>query len=154
LFADYGKTTQGSLSLPLVALLACPERYSDKKVRVYGVLCVDERTISLAMSPDVIDMGDQSSSLDLYLDAKTIGVGNDEIKKLHGAFVVVEGIVENQSTNSQSAFYPIILHDVSYIGYRGKPLMRGEVLRRFKEIEGVNDMKSEQNNARSNTKSR
>jgi hypothetical protein len=124
----------------LVAALSTPQKFNGKRIRVCGVLHVEERNVILALSQDGIDMGDDSSAVELYPNYKTLGAGDADLASLDGAYVIIEGVLCCGVNAQGDVIYPLTLKDVTRIGFRGRPLRRDEILKRLGQAEG--DMSS------------
>ncbi len=93
---DFGEPNRSVEDVSLVALIATPEKYAGKAVRVVGAFRLEFEGNDLCLSKADLDHYITKNCVWLELDSKTLGPKSREIAGLNGQFVLVEGIFSSK----------------------------------------------------------
>jgi len=92
----YGKVSQDAIEVSLINLIATPEQYDGKLVRVTGVAKVEFENSGLYLSRDDYKNAITKNAVCLTLDEKLLGTTYENLKKSNGKYVLVEGIFNSK----------------------------------------------------------
>ena len=90
--AQFGKTDARAQDVTLAALIATPEKYAGRAVRVTGAFRLEFEGNNLCLTRKDLDNYVGKNCLWLELGADTLAPQAREISTLNGRFVLVEGI--------------------------------------------------------------
>ena len=92
-FNEYGKPNQDAIDLSLINLIATPEKYHNKPVRVIGVANLEFESHKLYINKEDRTYSVFKSAVCLAgIDLEAIGKSEKEILALNGKHVLVEGV--------------------------------------------------------------
>jgi len=92
----YGKTSHDAIEVSLINLIATPEQYDGKLVRVIGVGEVKFESNGLYFSKDDYKKVITKNAVWLELDEKLLETTYENLKKSNGKYVLVEGIFNSK----------------------------------------------------------
>jgi hypothetical protein len=87
-----------------VAVLAAPERYHQKKIRLEGFLHVEFEGDAIYLSKDDADHLITRNGLWVDFDKKTFPLGPKGLKQFHRKWVLIEGVVDMNLTGHMSGW--------------------------------------------------
>jgi len=111
---SYGKPSQDAEGVSLVALIANPDVYDGKHIRVVGIVHVGFECDALYFSSEDYKMGITKNAVYLELTQMPIDVPYDELKKLNGRYVVIEGVFDSKE-KGHMGLYSGTISDISRI---------------------------------------
>lgn len=92
----YGKVSQDAIEVSLINLIATPEQYDGKLVRVIGVGNVKFESNGLYLSRDDYKKAITKNAVWLALDEELLETTYEKLKKSNGKYVLVEGIFNSK----------------------------------------------------------
>jgi hypothetical protein len=94
----YGKAASNPIDTSLIQLIANPEKYNGKLVRVIGVTNIGFEVNAIYTSKEHHKYGVTKNSLWISPDTKALGVKEDQLTKYNGKYVLIEGIFNKDDT--------------------------------------------------------
>ena len=110
---DFGKFDGHSEDSAMVCVLANPDHYLGKRVRVIGAYFHDFETSNLFLSRDSLESYDVSSAIGLPIPQKLLPGPVADLELLNGCLVAVEGVIYRDGNR-------VSLKDVSRIFLKGR----------------------------------
>ena len=111
---SYGEPSQVAEGVSLLTLIANPEAYDGKHIRVVGVVNVGFECDALYVSSEDYKVGITKNAVYLEFAQMTIDAPYDELKKLSGKHVVIEGVFDSKE-NGHMGLYSGTISDISRI---------------------------------------
>lgn len=111
---DFGPADQACDPASIIQLIANPDSFDGRKVRVLGVLRWEFEGNSLYLSKDAHDHWMMHDAVWVDLDPAKVGAREDEIQKLSGRHVLMEGVFD-KSSNGHGGFYSGMIRSITRI---------------------------------------
>jgi hypothetical protein len=94
----YGKAASNSIGVSLIELIANPEKYHGKLIRVIGVTQIEFEGNQIFTSKEHYEFSVLKNALKINPDIEVLGVKEDKLKKYNGKYVLIEGIFNKDDT--------------------------------------------------------
>jgi len=94
----YGKANPKCSGVSLIQLIANPDEYHGKLVRVVGVTNIEFEGNQIFTSKEHYKYSILMNALWINLDLDILGVKEDELKNYNGKYVLIEGIFNKNET--------------------------------------------------------
>jgi hypothetical protein len=91
---DFGSVDTRAVDVSLLNILVSPAKYDAKIVRVFGIYYWSRDGAFLFLTRDHYEAFDTASALELAVAEKYLPTGLDEVEKLQGRPVTLEGTVQ------------------------------------------------------------
>lgn len=118
--SDFGQTTNGAEDVSIVNLIATPERYDEKVVRIDGVMILEFEGDAIYMTKADAENHVFKNAISLVLDYPKFGIPEKEpsdpeqlkqaiskakmLKEMSGKYVLIEGIFDKDSRGHLGLF--------------------------------------------------
>ena len=89
---NYGKPNQNAVPISIVSLIANPDRYHGKYVRVIGAINLEFEGNSICIHKDDVVERISKNCLWLTLNEKLLAVNTLKLRKYNGKYVLLEGV--------------------------------------------------------------
>ncbi len=90
----FGEANRKSISVSMINLIATPDKYHGKLVRVIGVSNLEFEGYKIYLSKEHRDIGVTKNSIWISIDYDSVGKTEDKLVKYNGQYVLVEGIFD------------------------------------------------------------
>lgn len=90
-YVNYGKPDYSAKDISLVALIANPDAYDGKPVRVIGAFQLEFEGNELCLHKEDLVQGLTKNCVWIEPDLKVLGVSYEDLTKFNGKYVLVEG---------------------------------------------------------------
>ena len=104
--SHFGSANHGSLAMSVAALIATPERYDNKAVRVTGAWRYEFEGNVICLHREDLDFRLRENCPDYDLDPKMIKATRKELSQFNGRYVIIEGLF-NARTKSIARIWRI-----------------------------------------------
>ncbi len=94
----HGKANQSSIGISIIKLIATPEQYHGKQIRVIGAGNLEFEGNLICLSKDDLKYGITRNCLWLSISPKSIDSNSKELESYNGKYVLVEGIFNSTKT--------------------------------------------------------
>ena len=92
LCAAFGSAGQKGLKVSLIQLIANPEKYHGKRVRVIGVARIEFEGNGIWLTKEHYEHRIYKNSLWIEPDYKTLGSKRQQLQELNGKYVLMDGV--------------------------------------------------------------
>ena len=116
---DFGPVNRDVLDVSLVQLIANAEKFDGRPVRVYGVIQLEFEGNALYLSKEHLHQGIYKNAVWLSPDYALLEAKPEELRKLNGRYVLVEGRFSAKNTGHLGLFSGAI-ENVTRLMYREK----------------------------------
>ena len=93
----FGEVNQDAVDVSLINLIATPNKFHGKIVRVIGVSNIEFESNVIYLTKKHLVNGATKNALWISLDFHAIGKTENELSKYNGQYVLVEGVFDKES---------------------------------------------------------
>ena len=94
----FGEANHSSIDVSLINLIATPEKYDGKLVRVIGISFLEFESNGLYLSKEDLENGVTKNALWIEINPQTVGKTEKELSKYNGKYILVEGVFIKDNT--------------------------------------------------------
>lgn len=110
-FLKSGSHSSSTVDVSMIQLIANPEQYDGKTVRVIGVGNLEFEGNCLSLSKENLAYGVGNS---VWIELGNIGISYEEAKSYNGEYVIVEGVFDKDDCGHMDMFYGSIKNITRY----------------------------------------
>lgn len=92
----HGEANQFSTDISIIKLIATPEQYHGKQIRVIGAGSLEFEGNLICLSKDDLKHGITRNCLWLSISPESIGSNSKELESYNGKYVLVEGVFNSK----------------------------------------------------------
>ena len=100
----YRRANQRAIGVSIINLIATPEKYHNKLVRVIGVGRIEFEGNTLYLSKDDYLYGVHKNAIWISVNYKALNTTEKELEKWNGKYVILEGIFNKKNTGHMNMF--------------------------------------------------
>ena len=118
----FGEVANNVVDVSLVNLIATPEKYNGKTVRVIGISNIEFEGNAIYLSREHLLNGVTKNALWISLNSQAIGKTEEELSKYNGQYALVEGVFKKGKYGHMGLFSGSIDNITRFMPWPPQPI--------------------------------